>query len=196
MATNRKKTMMLIALVIFWIGLIAVQRYRARVEPPVQRASVRHDRVAQRGERAPALRNRAKDRTETPRLKLARVERVRPPYEPEARNIFASIGPSPAFPSAPSALPAPPQLPDLFAEEAKSLRLLGYAHAEGKPMAFVAVGTEVVVVAERDVFGEKFRLKTVTEDGVVITSLDGSREITLGLGAAPPGPEPPRGKQP
>ena len=193
MATRQKKQMVLIALVIFWVGLIAVQRYRARVEPPVQRASVRHDRVAQRDGRTPVLRGRTKDRTETPRLKLARVERVRPPYEPESRNIFASIGPSPTFPSAPSAPAAPPQLPDLFAEEAKRLRFLGFATAEGKMMAFVAYGNELLVIAETEAIGSQFRVKEIKEDAVIVSSLDGAKEVVLGLGssAAPPPRETP-----
>ena len=121
-----------------------------------------------------------------PRLKLARIERVRPPYEPEARNIFASIEPSLPLPSAlaaPSALSAPsaPPPPDPFLEEAKRLRFLGFATAEGKKMAFVAYGGELLVVPEREVIGSKLRIKEVKEDGILVTSLDGKNEIRLGL---------------
>ena len=136
-----------------------------------------------------------------PRLKLARIERVRSPYEPESRNIFASIEPSPPAPSAlaaPSALPAPPP-PDPFLEEAKRLRFLGFATAEGKMMAFVAYGGELLVVPETEVIGSQLRIKEVKEDGILVTSLDGKKEIRLGL----TGPEVPppsttiqRGNQP
>jgi hypothetical protein len=132
---------------------------------------------------------------EMPRLKLARIERVRPPYEPESRNIFASIEPSLPLPSA---LSAPPP-PDPFLEEAKRLRFLGFATAEGKMMAFVAYGGELLVVPETEVIGSQLRIKEVKEDGILVTSLDGKREIRLGL----TGPEVPppsttiqRGNQP
>jgi hypothetical protein len=138
---------------------------------------------------------------EIPRLKLAQVERVRPPYEPEARNIFASIDPSSPLPSAlaaPSAPAAPPP-PDPFLEEAKRLRFLGFATAEGKMMAFVTYGNELLVIPETELIGSRLRVKEVKEDGILVTSLDGKKQIRLGL----TGPEVPppsttiqRGNQP
>ncbi|MGH7371222.1 MAG: hypothetical protein ACREJK_05195, partial [Candidatus Methylomirabilales bacterium] len=115
-----------------------------------------------------------------PRLKLARVERVRPPYEPEARNIFASIEPSPPLPSA-LAAPSVPPPPDPFLEEAKRVRFLGFATGEGKMMAFVTYGSELLVVPETEVIGSQLRVKEVKEDGILVTSLDGKKEIRLGL---------------
>ncbi|MGH7351476.1 MAG: hypothetical protein ACREJJ_03770 [Candidatus Methylomirabilales bacterium] len=133
-----------------------------------------------------------------PRLKLARVERVRPPYEPEARNIFASIEPSPPLPSA-LAAPSVPPPPDPFLEEAKRVRFLGFATGEGKMMAFVTYGSELLVVPETEVIGSQLRVKEVKEDGILVTSLDGKKEIRLGLtgpDVAPPSTTTERGNQP
>ena len=66
-------------------------------------------------------------------------------------------------------------------------------------MAFVTYGGELLVVPETEVIGSQLRVKEVKEDGILVTSLDGKREIRLGL----TGPEVPppsttiqRGNQP
>lgn len=66
-------------------------------------------------------------------------------------------------------------------------------------MAFVAYGNELLVIAETEAIGSQFRVKEVKEDGILVTSLDGKKEIRLGL----TGPEVPppsttiqRGNQP
>jgi len=199
--THKRKLIVLFCLVVFWIALIFVQRHRGQADRPTQGAAVLPATSTQREGPLAAPRRQTKERMEMPRLKLARIERVRPPYEPESRNIFASIEPSPPLPSAlaaPSALPAPPP-PDPFLEEAKRLRFLGFATAEGKMMAFVTYGDELLVVPETEVIGSKLRIKEVKEDGILVTSIDGKKEIRLGL----TGPEVPppsttiqRGNQP
>ena len=201
MPTHKRKLIVLLCLVVFWIALIFVQRHRAQADRPTQGAAVLPATSTQREGSLAAPRRQTKGRMEMPRLKLARIERVRPPYEPESRNIFASIEPSPPLPSAlaaPSALSAPPP-PDPFLEEAKRLRFLGFATAEGKMMAFVTYGGELLVVPETEVIGSQLRVKEVKEDGILVTSLDGKKEIRLGL----TGPEVPppsttiqRGNQP
>ena len=198
MSTHKRKLIVLFCLVAFWIALILVQRHRAQADRPTQGAAALPATSTQREGSLAAPRRQTKGRMEMPRLKLARIERVRPPYEPEARNIFASIEPSLPLPSALSAPSAPPP-PDPFLEEAKQLRFLGFATAEGKMMAFVAYGGELLVVPETEVIGSQLRIKEVKEDGILVTSLDGKREIRLGL----TGPEVPppsttiqRGNQP
>ncbi len=204
MPTGKRKLIVLFCLVAFWIALILVQRHRGETDRPIQGAAVLPAASTQKEGLVVAPRRQTKDRMEIPRLKLARIERVRPPYEPEARNIFASIEPAPPLPSAlaaPSgiAVAAPPPPPDLFAEEAKRVRFLGFATAEGKMMAFVTYGSELLVVPETEVIGSKLRVKEVKEDGILVTSLDGKREIRLGLtgpDVAPPSTPTQRGNQP
>ena len=179
-STHKRKLIVLFCLVAFWIALILVQRHRAQADRPIQGAAALPATTTQREGPMAAPRRQMKERTEMPRLKLARIERIRPPYEPEVRNIFASIEASSPFPSALAAPSAPPP-PDPFLEEAKRLRFLGFATAEGKVMAFVAYGGELLVVPEREVIGSKLRIKEVKEDGILVTSLDGKNEIRLGL---------------
>lgn len=201
MPRDNKKLMVLICLVVFWIGLILVQR--------VQRPGLRRTQVASGLQRSSAQRRgpatrQAEKQEGIPRLKLDRIERVRPPFDPEVRNIFGSIEPpaalrSPAPPKPQAAVSLPPPT-DPFFEEAKQVRFLGYAEADGKPMAFVAYADEALVVPETEVFGNQFRVKSITEDSVVLTSLDGTKEILLRLSpesaGALPGRETQRGKRP
>lgn len=204
MPRDNKKLIVLICLVVFWIGLILVQRSqgpglrRTQVASGLQRSS------AQRRGSVTPPRRQAEKQEGIPRLKLDRIERVRPPFDPEARNIFGSIEslsavrpPAPPKPQAALSLPPPP---DPFLEEAKQVRFLGYAKADGKPMAFVAYADEALVVPEAEVFGNQFRVKSITEDSMVLTSLDGTKEILLRLSpesaGALPSRETQRGKMP
>lgn len=179
MLKDRKKLMVLMSLVILWIGLIVVQR--SRVSPVPQGTP------AKRAGRATPTQRQAKTnkRVEVPQLKLSRIERVRPPFDPEVRNIFGLITPvPPPTPPKPQAAPPSPP-PDPFLEEAKTIRFLGFAEADGKAMAFVAYGDETLVVTEQEVFGSKFRVRKVQEDTLILGSLDGTREVRLGLSQAP-----------
>lgn len=181
MLKDRKKLTVLMSLVIFWIALIVVQR--SRVSPvPESSPAKRAGRPTPTQEQVTT-----KKRPEVPELKLSRIERVRPPFDPEVRNIFGSITPvPPPMPPKPQTAPPPPA-PDPFLEEAKTIRFLGYAEADGKAMAFVALGDEAFVVVEREVFGSKFRVKQVEEDALIVSSLDGTKEIRLGLSPGPAG---------
>jgi hypothetical protein len=201
--TDKRKLIVLFCLLAFWIALIFVQKHRGETDRPIRGAAALPALSTQREGAVVAHRRQTKERGEMPRLKLAQVERVRPPYEPEARNIFASIESSPvpsalASPSAPSAPPPPPP-PDPFLEEAKRLRFLGFATAEGKMMAFVTYGSELLVVPETELIGNQLRVKQVKEDGMLVTSLDGKKEIRLGLtgpDVPPPSTTMERGNQP
>ena len=146
--------MVLVSLMIFWIGLILIQRYQDQGLRPTSVVSVLPDTSAPRGESATLLTRQAKKRAEMPRLRLSQIQRVRPPFEPEIRNIFASIDRSSLLarpkPTSPSPIPPPS---DPFVEEAKRLRFIGYAKADDRTVAFVAYGNEVLVVPEAEVFG-------------------------------------------
>ncbi len=198
---DRKKLMVLVSLIIFWIGLILIQRYQDQGLRPTSVVSVLPDTSAPRGESVTPLTRQAKKRAEMPRLRLSQIQRVRPPFEPEIRNIFASIDRSSLLarpkPTSPSPIPPPS---DPFVEKAKRLRFIGYAKADDRTVAFVAYGNEVLVVPEAEVFGGQFRIKEIKEDAIIVSSLDGKKEVRLGLGpgpaGAPPGIEKHRGIKP
>ncbi|MFQ5848655.1 MAG: hypothetical protein ACE5IQ_13415 [Candidatus Methylomirabilales bacterium] len=203
MSPDRKKLIVLVCLVIFWLGLILVRRPREQGLQPSQEAFVLQGPSAQRPGAATSRRRQLKKRVEMPQLKLSRIERVRPPFDPEVRNIFASIDRSslrPPLPPGPHATAPTLPHPDPFLAEAKKLRFIGYAKAEGTVMAFVGYGSEVLVVPERQVFGGQFRIKEVQENTILVTSLDGTKEVVLGLNArlstGRSSSEEQRGKQP
>ncbi len=198
MPRDRKKLIVLVCLVVFWIGLILVQRSQRQGVRSTQVASAPQRTSARRGKPATPPRSQAKKRREMPRLKVGRIERARPPFEREVRNLFASIQPSSGFPASPrpkpQVAPTPPVPPpsDPFLEEAKRIRFLGYSEADGKPIVFLALGDEALVVPETGVFAGRFRVKEVKADAVILSSLDGAKEIRLELGPGSEGVVPGR----
>ena len=215
MTKDRKKWIVLGCLAILWVALILVQRSHVRISQPTRVSTVSRGTPARRGGPASGPQKQARERSKIPRLKLSLAERVRPPFEPEARNIFALIEPSSALPAKPQVVTTPSIPPPLdpFIEEAKKVRFLGYAEADGKAMAFVVYQDEALVVPEAGSFGRLFQVKKVKEDVLILSSTDGTKEVQVKLGqgsnALPnagrgprPGTTPPnrgmiqRGKQP
>ncbi len=215
MTKDRKKWIVLGCLAILWVALILVQRSHVRISQPTRVSTVSRGTPARRGGPASGPQKQARERSKIPRLKLSLAERVRPPFEPEARNIFALIEPSSALPAKPQVVTTPSIPPPLdpFVEEAKKVRFLGYAEADGKAMAFVVYQDEALVVPEAGSFGRLFQVKKVKEDVLILSSTDGTKEVQvkLGLGSTAlpnagrgprPGTTPPnrgriqRGKQP
>lgn len=207
MTNERKKWIVLGCLVVFWMALIVVQRFQMGSTGPTQVSSVpRRGTVARRPGSTTGVQKQGKQRVELPRLQLNKLERVRPPFEPEARNIFASIEPSSAFPLTPpsnppvATTPPLPPPPDPLVEESKKVRFLGYAEADGKALAFVSYESEVLVVPETGVLGRLLQVKKVEEDVLILSSIDGTREVRLQLNPASDGTHPhrenQRGKQP
>ena len=215
MTKDRKKWIVLGCLAILWVALILVQRSHVRISQPTRVSTVSRGTPARRGGPASGPQKQARERSKIPRLKLSLAERVRPPFEPEARNIFALIEPSSALPAKPQVVTTPSIPPPLdpFVEEAKKVRFLGYAEADGKAMAFVVYQDEALVVPEAGSFGRLFQVKKVKEDVLILSSTDGTKEVQVKLGqgsnALPnagrgprPGTTPPnrgmiqRGKQP
>ncbi|MFQ5658336.1 MAG: hypothetical protein ACE5G5_12410 [Candidatus Methylomirabilales bacterium] len=198
MSADRKKLIVLISLVVLWAALFVMQRYPGQDPQPTVSPVVRRSRTR----RAAASRPRPqkeKERSEMPRMRLGRIKRERPRYEREARNIFASIERS-AFPKPPlkkpkAVPPPPPPPPDPFLIEAKKIKYLGFAKAKGRATAFLGVGKELVVVSETEVFGGRFRVKEVKEETVILSSLDGTKEVQLRLSPGPSTAPPSGGKK-
>lgn len=131
-----------------------------------------------------------------PRLKRELLHLPPPTYPLEVQNIFGPpppVGPPPgpvqAAGTAPSPPPPPPP-PDPFQEEAKRLRYVGFLQAGEKAMAFIVQGTEVHTVEVGATIAERFRVQTVTEDAVLLSSIGGDKQVRLPLAVdAAPAPK-------
>ncbi|MFQ6013738.1 MAG: hypothetical protein ACE5LS_08920 [Thermoplasmata archaeon] len=202
MSADRKKLIVLISLAVFWALLIVIQRYPGPGPEPTASPVVQRSRTEPKGVTR-SRSQREKGRSEMLHLTLGHIKRERPQYAREVRNIFGSIERS-AFPPAPQkpkvAPPAPPPPPDPFLIEAKAIKYLGFAKAKGQATAFLGVGKEIMVVSEREVFKDRFRVKEVKEEAVILSSLDGTKEVQLRLSprpsTAPPSGRKQRGKRP
>jgi hypothetical protein len=170
MDIQKKRLLILIALLGAW-GLIFAFR------SPGGPASRREDRAAaERPSRTPAT-----QRAGLPRLKTDLLDLPRPAYPPEVQNIFGTPPPPPR-PSQAVVTPAPPP-PDPFQEEARRLRYVGLLEAGGSKLAFISQGQEVHTVEVGATFSERFRVQAITEDAVLLSSLDGEKQIRLPLAA-------------
>ena len=126
-----------------------------------------------------------------PRLKKELLDLPRASYSSDVHNVFGSPPPRPAqaaLTPPPSSPPAPPP-PDPFQEEAKRLRYVGFLQAEEKTMAFIVQGTEVHTVEVGATLLGRFRIQTVTEEAVLLSSVSGDKQVRLPLlqdaGASP-----------
>jgi len=118
-----------------------------------------------------------------PRLKKELLNAPRPPYPPEVHNIFGTPPPPPrpaqaAVTPPPSSALAPP---DPFQEEAKRLRYVGFLQAGEKTMAFIVRGAEVHTIEVGATLLERFRIQTVTEEAVLLSSVSGDKQVRLPL---------------
>lgn len=188
MTGERKKWIVLGCLVVFWLALIVMQRSQTGSGRPTEVSSApRRGAAARRPESTTRGHKQGKGPAEIPRLELSQLGRPRPPFEPETRNIFASIEPSPAFPSIPQVAitPSLPPPADPFVEESKKIRFLGFAEADGRTTAFVSYDGEVLVVSQAEVFGGLFRMHGVDEDALILNSTDGTKEVRLEMQSSP-----------
>lgn len=186
MRGNRGKILLLGGLVILWAVILFI-RWRPAEAP--RRALPPTSPPAKTRVPAPKL-------AEVPRLKIEFLERTRHPFESKFHNIFASIDQPPlppALPLKPEAASVPPP-PDPFLEEAKRLRLLGFAKADGQVTVFLAYGAEIFLLPEDGVAAGRFRVKEVFEDAVILSSPDGAKEVRVELSPGP-GAVPPMGGQ-
>jgi Tfp pilus assembly protein PilP len=82
----------------------------------------------------------------------------------------------------PAAVAPPP--PDPFQEEAKQLRYVGYVEDGPRMMAFIIRGPEVYTVEAGATISERFRVQTITEDAVLVSSPTGEKQARLPLAAS------------
>ncbi len=180
MDSQQRKLIILIVLLGAW-GLIFVFRSPwgspARPEPRGAVATAARTPVAQGGG--------------LPRLKQELLHLPPPAYPPEVQTLFGTPAPA-APPPRPIQVtvtaPAPP--PDLFQEEAKRLRYVGFLQAPGRTTAFIVHGTEVYTVEAGATIAGRFRIQAVTEEAVVLSSIPGGNQVRLPLTAeAAPAPK-------
>lgn len=195
MRSARTKLVVLVALLAVWAAIVFL---RQPGEPPVRTGPAQSDtrapRAATRGGAIPQLR--------TDLLAVARA-----PYPADVQNIFSTPPPAPpppvnsAGPAMLAAAPAPPP-PDPFQEEAKQFRYVGFLRSGNANTAFIIRGQEVHTVPVGAMLGERYRVAEVQDDGVVLTSPAGDKQVRLSLAAdstmtprapgAPEGMAPPR----
>ncbi len=127
-----------------------------------------------------------------PRLKRELVDLPHAPYIPETTSIFA-VRPTPPPPVRPvevvrPAAPPPSPPPDPFQEAAKQLRFVGFMQAGETVTALISQGSEVHIVAVGETLAGRFRVASVTEESVLLTSPEADRQVRLSLQeVAPPG---------
>jgi hypothetical protein len=128
------------------------------------------------------------------RLKVELADPRRTPYPEEFHNIFR-VPPPPApppprpvevvRPAAPP--PPPPPPPDPFYEGAKQLRYTAFLQAGDTATAVVTQGTELYTTAAGETIGGRYRVLSVQEETLVLTSPEGDKQVRLALqgGATP-----------
>jgi hypothetical protein len=171
---------LLLALVGIW-GLVFAFRSPWGTEP---RREVRAG--AERPARASAAQGGG-----LPRLKTGLLDLPRPAYPPAVQNIFGTPPPPPRPSQAAVPPPAAPP-PDPFQEEGKRLRYVGFLDAGKVKLAFIVQGQEVHTVEVGATFSARFRVQAIAEDAVLLSSLDGEKQIRLPL-APDAGSRPPAG---
>jgi hypothetical protein len=187
MRSPKRNLYLLIALVGIW-GLIFAFR------PPWETARRREVRA---GTERPVRASTAQGGG-LPHLKTGLLDLPRPAYPPEVQNIFGTAPPPTRPPQAAVTSPPPPP-PDPFQEEGRRLRYVGYLDSGKAKMAFIVQGQEVHTLEVGATFSARFRVQAITEDAVLLSSLDGGKQIRLPLapdaGSWPPagqaGPVPP-----
>ncbi len=176
MDSRQRKLLILVALLGVW-GLLFVFR-APRTTPPKPAA----------GGVATARRTVAQG-AGLPRLKRELLDLPSPAYPAEVHNIFGSPPPPAPVEASVTPVPAGPPPPDPFQEEAKRLRYVGFLRAGEVAVAFIVHGPEVHTVEVGATLLGRFRVQSVTEDALLLSSVTGDRQIRLPLspeaGAAP-----------
>jgi len=192
MRSVRTKLLILAVLLGVWAVIFVLRR---PAEPPT-----RSGPTTQTDARIP----RAAGGGDMPRLRADLLNVARAPYPADVQNIF-SAPPPPAPPPVQSAVgpgmqaPAPAlPPPDPFQEEAKQFRYVGFLRAGNSSTAFIVRGQEVHTIPVGAMLGGRFRVMEVQDDGVVLASPTGDKQVRLSLtadstaaprapGAPPPG---------
>jgi hypothetical protein len=150
-----------------------------------------------KGSTAPAVRKNAPPKTAPVKgrgyLDLIPWEREPEPLAVGAHNPFHPLAgymePPPTLAASKAKAPPPPP-PDPYMEELKTFKYFGFAQDEKKTVAFMGKGASSYTVKEKDIIENKFLVKRITEDYVVIGEPKGPKELTIsqsGFGEAGPG---------
>jgi len=172
MDSRKRNLLILVALVAAW-GLILVFRspWGSSAGPEV------------RATPATSPRQPAAEGGGLPRLKRDLLDLPPQAYPAEVQNIFGTPPPPPrpAMAAVPPTAAMEPPPPDPFQEEAKRLRYVGYLEAGKKMMAFIIQGPEVFTVEAGATISDRFRIQTITEEAVLVSSLTGDKQARLPL---------------
>ncbi len=189
MRSKRTQLLVLVVLVGMWAALVFL-RQPGGSPPPAAPAPA--------GARAPRPASGG-----LPKLRADLLAVARAPYPAGVQNIFGSPPPPPppqpvqaagAGQQASAPAPAPP---DPFQEEAKQFRYVGFLRSGSSDTAFIVRGQEVHTVPVGAMLGERYRVMQVEDDGVVLASPTGDKQVRLSLAAdstlapRPPGALPP-----
>lgn len=173
MGSVRSKVVVLAVLLAVWAGVFLLRRSGespARTGPPQMEA--RAPRAAAGG-------------AGMPRLRSDLLSVTRAPYPADVQNIFSAPPPPPPVQSAVGpGLQAPVAAvppPDPFQEEAKQFRYVGFLRAGNANMAFIVRGQEVHTVPVGSTLGGRYRVVEVQDDGVVLASPAGDKQVRLAL---------------
>jgi hypothetical protein len=171
---TRNKLIVLAALMGLW-GVIALGRPPSPAPPRDAAGSA--DAKDQRGLSIKA--------GTLPRLKLELLATPHEPYVPAAVSLF-SVPPPPPPPveAVPPAAPLLPPPPDPFVEAAKQLRFVGFFKSDATVAAIITQGTQLFIAAGGDTVAGRFRVVSVHEDTVTLTSPEGDKQVRLALAAA------------
>jgi hypothetical protein len=194
MQSVRTKLVILAVLLVVWVGIFFLRRPG---EPPMRTGPAQTDARTPRA---------AAGGGGIPKLRADLLSVARAPYPADLQNIFSAPPPPPPPPVQPAVGPgmqAPaPALPppDPFQEEAKQFRYVGFLRAGNSNTAFIVRGQEVHTVPVGSMLGGRFRVMEVQDDGVVLASPTGDKQVRLSLtadsAAAPRAPGPPAGSMP
>lgn len=123
-------------------------------------------------------------------LDLLTWNRIQEPLEEGPHNPFGRMAnyDEPPPPKVTKVKAPPP--PDPYMEELKTFKYFGFALDEKKRVAFVGKGNQSYTVKEKDIIEDKFMVKKITEEYVVLGEPQGPKEMTIaqgGFGEAGPG---------
>ena len=178
MDSRKRNLLILIALAAAW-GLILV--FRSPWSPTAK--------TEVKGPSATSPRPPATMGAGFPRLKRELLNVPPSDYPREVQSIFGTPPPPPLPPQAsavggPGGGPAgqavvPP--PDPFQESAKQFRYVGYLERGQRMMAFITQGPEVYTVEVGATISGQFRIQTITEEAVLLSSLAGDKQARVPL---------------
>jgi len=121
-----------------------------------------------------------------PRLKRELLNIPPSEYPREVQSIFGTPPPPPQASAVggpaggPTGQPVVPP-PDPFQESAKQLRYVGYLERGQRMMAFITQGPEVYTVEVGATISGQFRIQTITEEAVLLSSLAGDKQARVPL---------------